>query len=268
MMDHLQENPKKLDAKKIERDLQTKRVGRGVLCFGEVNSTNDIAWDSARQPDTDGLVILAESQRRGRGRLGRRWITPPDSENILMSVLLRDGQKFLPHESITIAAGLAVAEAIDETLHLRTTLKWPNDVLIDGKKLAGIIVELRRDKSENLLVIGIGINVDQAPPDAFVEKPATSLRAETPQHLDRHEIIRAVLRTLDKWVDIIATGKLEQLHDAWRSRCGMINQSISVLSAGREYTGRVLDIDPLDGLVIVDPRGVHFHIPAAEATVL
>jgi len=145
-------DPLKLDAEKIERNLQTRRVGRGVLCFDEVDSTNDIAWDSARQVDTDGLVILAESQRLGRGRMGRKWITPPNSKNILMSVLLRDDQKLLPHESITIAAGLSVAEAIDNTLHLNTSLKWPNDVLIDGKKLAGIIVELRQGESENLLV--------------------------------------------------------------------------------------------------------------------
>lgn len=261
-------DPQKLDAAKIEHNLQTRRVGRGVLCFDEVDSTNDIAWDSARQVDTDGLVILAESQRSGRGRMGRKWVTPPDSQNILMSVLLRDPQKSLPHESITIAAGLSVAEGIDDALHLDTSLKWPNDVLVDGKKLAGIIVELRNGKSENLLVIGIGINVSDSPPDSAVEKPATSLRDHTPQHMDRNEIIRCVLQRLDHWVAAISDGKLKKLHDGWRNRCGMINQWISVQSNGDCYTGRVLDVDPLDGLVLCDERGVHFHIPAAGATVL
>ena len=268
MMNDSVTNPQKLDAEKIERNLQTRRIGRGVLCFDEVDSTNDIAWDSARQVDTDGLVILAEFQRLGRGRLGRKWITPPDSQNILMSVLLRDPQKLLPHESITIAAGLSVSEAIDDTLHLNTSLKWPNDVLIDEKKLAGVIVELRQDKSENLMVIGIGINVTAHPPGPFVEKPATHLCAHTGQYLDRNEIIRSVLKHLDKWVAMISEGKLEKLHDAWRARCGMINQWISLQSSGQCYTGRVLDVDPLDGLVLVDERGVHFHIPAAGATVL
>ena len=268
MMNDSQKNSQKLDAKKIEHNLQTRRVGRGVLCFDEVDSTNDIAWDSSRQVDTDGLVILAESQRLGRGRLGRKWITPPDSENILMSILLRDPQKLLPHESITIAAGLSVAEGIDDTLHLSSSLKWPNDVLIDGKKLAGIIVELRQSESENLLVIGIGINVTDHPPESAVDKPPTSLRDQTQQYLDRNEIIRSVLKAFDKWVDFIPAGKLEELHDAWRNRCGMINQWISVQSNGQRYTGRVLDVDPTDGLVLCDERGVHFHIPAAGATVL
>ena len=258
----------KLDAKKIERNLQTQRVGRGVLCFDEVDSTNDIAWDSVRQVDTDGLVILAESQRLGRGRLGRKWITPPDSENILMSVLLRDTQKLLPHESITIAAGLSVSEAIDSTLHLSTSLKWPNDVLIDDKKLAGIIVELRQSEAENVMVIGIGINVTGHPPDSVVEKPATNLRAHTGQYLDRNEIIRSVLKRLDHWIVAISAGELKKLHDAWRQRCGMINQWISVQSGGQRYTGRILDVDPLDGLVLCDDHGVHHHIHAAGATVL
>ena len=116
--------PTRPDAFLIERNLSTPRVGRSVICFDQVDSTNDVAWDSSRQGDTDGLVILAESQRHGRGRHGRTWHGEPGA-GILLSVVLFDPAKRLDREALTIATGLAVAEGIEDATPLSCQLKWP-----------------------------------------------------------------------------------------------------------------------------------------------
>jgi BirA family biotin operon repressor/biotin-[acetyl-CoA-carboxylase] ligase len=238
-----------------------------VLCFDEVDSTNDVAWDSARQADTDGLVILAESQRAGRGRMGRSWLSPPGA-NLLMSVLLRDSGTGLRHEALTIAAGLSAAEGIEEACGLHTELKWPNDVLLDGAKVAGVLVERREADGGVALVVGVGVNVAWSPPPERVDAPATHLAAHLSHPADRAETARAILRRLDAWVDAIARGDLRALHDAWVGRCGMLGERVAVLSGGRRRVGRVWDVHPLEGLVLVDDHGTRAVLPAAGASIV
>jgi BirA family biotin operon repressor/biotin-[acetyl-CoA-carboxylase] ligase len=260
------QRPAALDAGLIEQDLGTQRVGRNVICFGEVSSTNDVARHSARQKNADGLAVLAESQRHGRGRLGRRWASTPRS-GVLMSVLLIDGAN-LAHEAVTIAAGLAVAEGIDDIADLSCRLKWPNDVLADGKKIAGILVELSTCPAGRAVVIGIGINVHAAPPPSRLAHPATSLAEQTGLIVERIDVIRAVLRRLDAWVGRIQAGRLEELRNAWLARCGMMNQRITVQVGGRRYAGRVMDIDPLEGVILCGDHGERLHLPAETSTIL
>ena len=264
--------PIRLDAHLIEAGLQTQRVGRNVICFDEVGSTNDVAFDSARQARSDGLVVLAESQHKGRGRLGRKWISPPGC-NILMSVLLVDEQNTLAHEALTIAAGLAVAEGIDGACRVDCRLKWPNDVLLDGSKLSGVLVEIKNvplsaqgkaptRKSRRCVVIGIGINVNTAPPRNELTSPAVSLAGHLEAAVERVEVIREILARLDHWIDCISRGELPALHDAWMARSDMIGQRISLRCEGIRYTGRVLDISPLEGLLLCRDEGPPVHLPA------
>ena len=259
--------PVRPDAHLIRRALGTLRVGREVLCFDEVDSTNDVAWDSAQGGGVDGLVILSEQQRCGRGRQGRSWISNP-GENILMSVLLRDEDRSLPPDAVTIATGLAVAEAIEQAVGLRAELKWPNDVLLEGAKVAGVLVESRQIDRGAGLVIGVGLNAGSAPPPEQVDFPATSLSEHLADAPERVEIIRALLRRLDAWVQAVAAGQLEGLHEAWMARCCMLNERVTVLCSGHKYIGRVLDVRPLRGLELVDDRGTHVHLPAAGATIV
>ena len=250
----------------IERDLPTSRIGRSVVCYGEVDSTNDIAFDAARSGKTDGLVVLAESQRKGRGRQGNKWLDEPGM-NIACSILLINDSGNLAHEPLTIAAGLAVSQAIDQCCGLQSELKWPNDVLIDGEKVSGVLIELRKT-SRAAVVLGIGINVNSAPPSDQVDRPATSLAAQTGQPVERIEIIRTLLVRLDYWVSKIIQGELDELRQEWVSRCPMINQRITVASGGDEYVGRVLDISPLEGIVLVGDDGRQVHLPSAGASIV
>ncbi len=250
----------------IERNLPTSRIGRSVVCYDQVNSTNDIAFDAARSGKSDGLVVLAESQRKGRGRQGRKWLDKP-ATNIACSILLINDSGRLAHEPLTIATGLAVSQAIDQCCGLQSELKWPNDVLLDGEKVSGVLIELR-NTSRAAVVLGVGINANFAPPSNQVDRPATSLAAQTGQPIERIEIIRALLIYLDYWVAKITQGELDELRQAWVSRCPMINQRITVASAGREFVGRVLDISPLEGIFLIGDDGRRVHLPAAGASIV
>lgn len=260
-------SPVRLDARLIERKLGTRRIGRHVICFGEVDSTNDVAKDSARQAGADGLVVLAESQRRGRGRLGRSWISPPGS-NVLMSVLLIDAGSKRPPEAVALAAGLAAAEGIDQITHLACRLKWPNDVLLDGRKVCGVLVELAEAAKGRAVVVGIGINVNSCPPPSRLPHPATSLARCLGGEVERVEIIRAILRRLDRWVADIQAGRVDRLRSAWLSRCSMLNQRLTVACGGRRYVGRAIDINPLSGLLLSGDHGELIRLPAETSTIL
>lgn len=256
-----------LDSQAIEHELGTDRIGRSVLCFDVVNSTNDVAWDSVRQGNTDGLVILAEGQRKGRGRHGKSWLSQ-SGQNILMSILLLDEKLCLSQEAVTIAAGLAVAEGTEQATGVQTELKWPNDVYINRHKLSGIIVERRCVDGMGAMVIGIGLNVNSCPPCDDVNTPPTCLADHADTAPNRQAIIRYLLQNLDRRLAAVATGQLDELQDAWRQRCWMINERLAVRSGGEVVVGRVQDISPLGGLLMIDDRGVHQYLPAAGASIL
>lgn len=256
-----------LVAAQIEADLGTRRVGRSVICFPSVQSTNDICWDSARQGDTDGLVILAEHQRSGRGRRGRRWQAGP-GEAILLSTLLLDAPDALCCEALPIAAGAALAEMVESVAPGLADLKWPNDVLIDGAKLAGVLVEHRRVGDRQGVVIGMGINVFASPSADVIGQAATHLAAHVPGDVSRLELVRTLLQRLDIRIADVAARRTDVIHDAWVAHSGMIGRRVRVQSAGACYDGHVLDISPLEGLVLADDLGGRWHIPAAGATVL
>jgi len=257
----------RLDGARIERDLGTRRVGRHVLCFAEVDSTNDVALTAARQADADGLAVLAEHQRAGRGRMGRTWHSPPGA-NLLLSVLLTEDAGALPHEAVTIAAGLAVAEAVGETAGLAAELRWPNDVLLDGAKVAGVLVERRQVEAVRAVVIGVGLNVAAAPPPEAVRLPATYLAAHAEGPIDRGELARVLLRHLDVWVERITAGALEALHAAWIARCGMLHEWIRVRCGQEVHEGTVVDVSPMEGLLLATDAGRLVHLPAELSTLL
>ena len=259
--------PVHMDAHLIERDLGTRRVGRHAICFGEVDSTNDVAFSLARQAEADGVAVLAESQRAGRGRMGRSWLSKP-GQSILMSVLLVDAEGLIAHEALTIAAGLAVAQGVEDAVGVSCTLKWPNDVLLESAKLAGVLVEIRRVRQRRCVVVGMGINVNAAPPSGSTTTPAICLADVVGHAAERLTLSRAVLRRLDQWVDHISRGRFEALHDEWMARCGMINERLRVQCEGHRYVGRVLDVSPAEGLILCDDQGRRVHLPAETSSTL
>jgi len=260
-------DPIRLDAHLITRLLPVGRIGRDAVCFGEVGSTNDVARGAGAAGHCDGMVITAENQTAGRGRHGRAWLSEA-GRNILASVVLLQGAAPLPAEAVTIAAGLAIAEGVQEACGALCRLKWPNDVLLEEQKVAGVLIEAFSSGRQQCLVLGFGINVNDAPPADKTDRPAVCLRGHVVGAVERIEVLRHTLVRLDAWVAGIAAGRLEALHESWVARCGMINQRVTVQCEGRRITGRVLDVSPREGLILACDGGQTVQLPAATSTIV
>ena len=233
---------------RIEEARKDSWLGHKIVLFKSTASTNDIAWEYAGNALHHGLCVLAESQSKGRGRRGRRWYSNP-GQSILASVLLLNQP--IPAERLTLTAAVAAAEAIQTFCKLPCQIKWPNDILVDGKKLAGILVEKKTAQKRHHFVIGIGINCDQ-PAEFFdahdLHLPATSILIETGQATDRTGLVCALLEKLEKWLD--------KKHDSnaiitrWQQLSDLLGHHVTVESDNRTYSGFCRGIDPAEGLIV------------------
>lgn len=253
-----------LDVDAIENARKDAVIGCKLVVFKSTASTNDIAWEFAGKPQHHGLCVLAESQTKGRGRRGRRWHSRP-GESILCSVLLlRPG---LEAETLTLAAAVATAETVRAVCKLSCRIKWPNDLLVRDKKLAGILVEQKTTRRENRFVIGIGINCNQSP-EAFAEhklnQPATSLHIETGHPVDRTGLVCNLLESLESWLERPAAAVI----DRWLQLSGMLGRQVTVECNGDVFSGTCRGIDPIQGLILQLDRGQVRFFHAAHASLV
>lgn len=222
------------------------RFGRPVYLFQHLGSTNDQARQLAEGGAPEGLMVVAEEQTAGRGRNQRRWLTPPGSA-LAFSLVLRPPLRADQATRLTMLAGLAVCEAAELVAGLRAELKWPNDVLLGGRKAAGILVESAfRGESLEYAVAGIGINVSWAPAAAEVEFPATCLEAEAGRPVDRLTLLRAVLAALEARYDALAG---DDVFAAWRARLTLLGAPAELHTATGRITGVAEDVAP-DGALL------------------
>ncbi|MBI5775283.1 MAG: biotin--[acetyl-CoA-carboxylase] ligase [Verrucomicrobia bacterium] len=236
-----------------------KVVGRDIRVFQETTSTNDVMEKLARDGVKEGVAVFAESQTKGRGRLGRKWLSAA-GKGLWFSVLLRPKIRPQAATQLTVAAATALARAIHRQTAVQPEIKWPNDILIRGKKVVGILTELSAElDTVKYIILGIGVDVNQTaadfPPD--VRRLATSLRLETGQPLDRAELAAAILRELDQDYARICGGQFEALADEWEERCSTIGANVAIHVGSRIVQGRAESLDA-DGALLL--RTQHGHL--------
>ncbi|MGD0017526.1 MAG: biotin--[acetyl-CoA-carboxylase] ligase [Verrucomicrobiia bacterium] len=239
-----------MDSSRLETAPTRSRViGSEILVFEETASTNDVCEQLARSGGRDGLVVFAESQTKGRGRHGRTWVSPR-GKGLWFSVLLRPQLSTPAAQRITVAASVAVARVVREIRGLDARIKWPNDVTVQGKKLAGVLVETsaRFDKSskkiggtvppEQCVILGIGVNVDCTREEFPTEVAAiaTSLWLETGQTQNRPALAAAILRALDQWYWAALT-EFDTVTDEWARLCTTLGKQIVVAVGTRRVEG-------------------------------
>lgn len=247
---------------------KTDVIGRDIRVFQETTSTNDVVEKLARDGVSEGAVVFAESQTRGRGRLGRRWISPA-GKGLWFSVLLRPSLRPEAVTRITIAAATALVRAVDQQTHLRPEIKWPNDILCGGRKVAGILTELsgELDRVKHVIVgIGVDVNLGQADYPPELRTTATSLRMERGQAVDRPALAAAILRELDH--DYVrATGDgFESLASEWESQCTTIGHNVVVEAGGRRVRGRAESLDASGALLLRTHHGHLERISGGDVT--
>jgi BirA family transcriptional regulator, biotin operon repressor / biotin---[acetyl-CoA-carboxylase] ligase len=249
----------------VLRSLGTRFVGRYIRWYDSVSSTNDLALELAQIPVPEGTVVIAEEQTAGRGRLGRAWASPRGG--VWLSVILSPG---LPAERtpvIGLAAAIAAATAIRETTGLLARLKWPNDVLVDAKKVVGILAEA--PPGTDWVVVGIGINANiakEALPD-ISGYPATSLQALLGHAVDREALIRALLQELDRGYVMLRSAGVRRILQRWREMSETLGRAVCVEMPDGMISGTADDIDEMGALVIQMEDGTNRRVVAGDVRV-
>jgi BirA family biotin operon repressor/biotin-[acetyl-CoA-carboxylase] ligase len=231
--------------------LAHRRIGRQVLRYSQLPSTNDLAAQLSGDPAHDGAVILADEQSAGRGQYGRMWLAPRGS-SVLMSVVLFPPPEIKRPAILTACAAVAVSEAILHATGWQAKIKWPNDVLLHGSKVCGVLIE-----QGHAAIIGIGLNVNQtaAEFEAACLPFAGSLAAVTGRSHDTLEIARMVIERLDREYDALLQGETATLESCWKWRLGLLGRNVVIEQFdGTRHRGRLREV-AFDGLLLQHDDG-------------
>lgn len=248
----------RLDPDKITENLKTKRIGREVLVFKATASTNDIAAEYAKNSENDGLVVFAEKQTAGRGRRSNVWVSP-GYQSVLCSVVLRDTG--LAADLLSLTAAVAAAEAVGGG----AKIKWPNDIILNGKKVGGILLESKTHSGRRVYIIGFGINCHQKERSfgAELKAIATSINIESGAVCDRVSVAKRLLSSLDHWL----RRDEKKVISRWRKLSIQLGHRVTVVFNRKKFTGNCIGIDPQKGLILQLERGGIRMFDAAHTTI-
>ncbi len=253
----LVEIPDRLGELELRPLLNTHDLGQALHWYEEVGSTNDVAKELAEEGAVHGEVVVAERQTAGRGRRGRSWSSPP-RRNLYLSVILRPELPPARAPEVTLLASVAVCQAVRQA-GVAAAIKWPNDVLVSGRKLAGVLTEMAAEVERvQWLVVGIGVNVN-ADRDDFPEELralATSLRLERGQPVPRVLFAAALLTALEEWLDRHADEGFAPVRAAWREMSDTLGREVRVRSGGADLVGVAEDVDESGALLVRTAQGL------------
>jgi len=263
--------PDRLIPSEVKWKLKAKVLGREIISYKKVDSTNDIAYELAEKGLKEGSVILSEEQEKGKGRHGRSWLSPSKG-GIYFSVILRP--RMTPNEipKITLLAAVATARAIRDVTGLMAMIKWPNDILINHKKVCGILTEMKAEQDGvDFIVIGIGINVNT--PHKQLPKLASSLREELrlsgkDEYVSRIELAKRLIECLEEDYFLLKKDGFRQIMDEWKRLTDMIGSSVKVVVQNRTFEALVHNVDPDGSLVVRRDAGTLERISSGDIIML
>ena len=253
----------------ITDGLNTNVFGKKKIVYlQETDSTNTRAKILAEEDAPEGTVVIAEKQTKGRGRKGRSWLSP-EGDGIYMSVILRPDMPPFEAPRITLLTAVAVAEALLSQVQLPLRIKWPNDILINGKKIAGILTEISSEMDIiDYIVVGLGLNVN-TPSDHFsgdLKKQSTSVLIETGETFPRVRLVQAFLHWFEKYYEILKKEGFTSVIERWHELADIIGRKIRVDGIGKTYSGEVLNVDDDGVLILKDDNGDTHRIISGDVT--
>jgi BirA family transcriptional regulator, biotin operon repressor / biotin---[acetyl-CoA-carboxylase] ligase len=260
----------KLNQEKLERSLAGKFIGHQLHYYEEIGSTNDEAFRLGLAGVPEGTALIAEKQNAGKGRLQRVWHSPA-GKNIYTSIILRPKIESARAPQISILAGVAVAETLDSYCPDRIKLKWPNDVLIDGKKVCGILSQAKIAANElDFIVLGIGINVNISYSQFPMEicNLATSLTIKTGREISRQELIISLYENLGKWYNHLMQDGFGRIKEKWLSMSSMIGETVQVMFQEEVVSGTAIGLDEDGSLILMTARNKEYKVLAGDATIV
>lgn len=252
---------------KIVNRLETAWAGRTCLCFDKLHSTNDYAKELMKTQSAHGTLIMADTQTAGKGRRGRQWESPAGS-SISMSLCLEPEIRPEHAAGLTLVMALAAAEGIRECTGCEPMIKWPNDIVLNGKKICGILTEMCLQGESYSVVIGLGINVNIPEFPAELKETATSLMLETGKEFPREALIAAILKHFEYFYEKFAqTEDLSQLRVQYEEMLANKDKIVRVLDAKAPYTGVAKGINDAGNLIVVCEDGVEKEVYSGEVSV-
>ncbi len=254
-------------AQTLRQGLKTRRFGAKIYTFDTIDSTNNCARALAACWAEEGTVIIAERQTAGRGRMGRTW-TANALENLTFSVILRPTVPAEDLNLLPLYVGVAVVDAIRRVTGLDIQCKWPNDLLLNGKKVAGILLEgSLKESSVDFVVIGIGVNVNQHEFPPELAGKATSLVMETGKEFNREELFREIMRSLESHYRSLGKRGFSEVIPLWTERSNFIGQHVSLSQNGSVLTGVVAGLND-HGALVLDQDGTQRAFVAGDVSIL
>ena len=252
----------------IAHGLLSQLIGSQVKYFAQVSSTNEEAKKMAHQGCPEGLVVVAETQTGGKGRIARLWFSPPQ-KGLWFSIVLRPQVALVDTPQLTMVMAVAVAEAVNKHTGAGAGIKWPNDLLVQDKKLCGILVELSAEMDRaNFLVVGIGLNVnidaEQFP--AEIADIATSLKIATGKYILRTPLLQEILQAIDNWYLCWLKEGFIPVLDRWREMCVTLNCPVTVHGLKDSYDGYATDVDETGALLVETSDGSVKRLIAGEVS--
>lgn len=247
---------------------KTKIIGRDIRVFERTTSTSDVIEKLARDGVKEGIVVFAESQTKGRGRLGRKWMSPA-RKGLWFSILLRPDLRPQETTQLTVASATALRRAIQSETGLKPEIKWPNDILVRDKKVAGILTELSAELDKvRHVILGVGVDVNFSAGDfpSELRKLATSLKIESGDPVSRAELATAILRELDNDYVRIRNGQFEAVADEWEEHCTTIGGNVVIQIGERLIKGRAESLDDDGALLVRTEHGRLERIVGGDVT--
>jgi BirA family biotin operon repressor/biotin-[acetyl-CoA-carboxylase] ligase len=246
----------------VQHNLNTRFIGKKVYYFDSLTSTMDVAMQLGIKNAPSGTLILAETQTKGKGRLGRVWFSPK-YKGIYLSLILRP--KLLPQQAsvFTLLAAVAICEAIKQTTGLDAQIKWPNDIIIHNKKLGGILTELNAEMDEiNFLIVGIGLNINND--KKTLVSSATSLKEQKKDNISRIGLLQEILRKIEENYLLLEKKGPKPIIEKWRELSITLAKRVKVYSHSEHIEGEAIDIDRDGGLLIRTDAGLVLKVMAGD----
>ncbi|MGB9716489.1 MAG: biotin--[acetyl-CoA-carboxylase] ligase [Thermodesulfovibrionales bacterium] len=237
-------------------------IVKEILFYDKIDSTNTIAEHLAKEGKAEGTVILAETQKKGKGRLGRIWVSPP-YVNIYMSIILRPKIELKDITLITIMASIACVRALRKVSDLDITIKWPNDLTVSGKKIGGILTDLHiAEKVLKYAVTGIGVNINMDSSDLpdEIKDIATSLKIETGRTYSRTKILIEILNEIDKWYRVLKDMKRKKILEEWKLLSSTLGRKV-IIATGKETLRGIAESINDEGMLVL-------RLPSGERRVI
>lgn len=260
--------PDVMSEAEILSQLETNWLGHPLYYFDSIDSTNNYAKKLAEEGAGHGTVVIGDQQTAGKGRLGRSWNSPRGCA-VYISYLLRPDILPVHASQLTIVAALATAKAVEEVTGLDCGIKWPNDIVVDGRKVCGILTEMTADMDQvHYVVIGIGVNVNMTEFDEAIRDTATSLRLKTGEMVSRASIILSMLRYFEKYYEnFLEHEDLSGILEEYNSRLVNRNRQVRILERRGEWTAIARSMNAQGELVVETEDGKQHNILSGEVSV-